>query len=54
MGELGFQNGGDICMCVMNKQFKLPEFVFDSVHVDLQYDISLTITAGGRCACLVL
>ena len=34
-------------MCVVNKQFELPEFVFDSVNVDLQYgDISLTLTAG--------
>ena len=27
-----------ICMCVVNKQFELLEFVFDSVYVDLQYD----------------
>ena len=25
-------------MCVVNKQFELLEFVFDSVYVDLQYD----------------
>ena len=25
-------------MCVMNKQFELPEFVFDSVYDDLQYN----------------
>ena len=38
----------DICMCVVNKQFELLEFVFDSVYVDLQYDeISLTFTAGS-------
>ena len=36
-----------ICMRVVNKQFELLEFVFDSVYVDLQYDeISLTFTAG--------
>ena len=30
-------------MYVMNKQFELLEFVFDSVYVDLQYaNISLT------------
>ena len=34
-GELGFLNCDDICMCVMNKQFELLEFVFDSVYVDL-------------------
>ena len=32
-------------MCVVNKQFDLLEFVFDSVYVDLQCDeISLTST----------
>ena len=34
----------------MNKQFEPPECVFDSVRVDLQYDISLNFTAG--CVCL--
>ena len=34
-------------MCVVNKQFELLEFVFDSIYVDMQYDeISLTSTAG--------
>ena len=47
-GELGFLNCDAICMCVMNKQFELPEFVFDSVYVDLQYDdIFITFTAGS-------
>ena len=47
-GELGFLNCDDVCMCVLNKQFELLEFVFDSVYVDLQYDeISLTFTAGS-------
>ena len=41
-GELDFLDC-DICMCVVNKQFELFEFVFDSVYVDMQYDeISLT------------
>ena len=32
----------DICMCVVNKQFELPEFVFNSVYVAQKYnDISL-------------
>ena len=45
-GELGFMNCDDVCMCVVNKQFELLEFVFDSVYVDLQYDeISLTFTS---------
>ena len=46
-GELDFLNCDDICMCVVNKQFELLEFVFESVYVDLQYnEISLTFTAG--------
>ena len=30
-GELGFLNFDDICMCVVNKQFELFQFVFNSV-----------------------
>ena len=46
--ELGFLNCDDICMCVVNKQFELLEFIFDSVYVGLQQDeISLTFTAGS-------
>ena len=51
-GELGFLNCDDVCMCVVNKQFELLEFVSESVYVDLQYDeISLTLTAGPVCLC---
>ena len=52
-GELGFLNYDDICMCVMNKQFELQKFLFDSLYVDPQYDkISLTFTAGSWvCLC---
>ena len=51
-GEPGFLNCDYICMCVVNKQFELFEFVFDSVYDDLQYDeISLTFTAGNECLC---
>ena len=51
-GELGFLNCDDICMCVVNKQLELIEFVFVSVNVDMQYeDISLTFTAGSVCLC---
>ena len=43
-GELGFLNCDDICMCVVNKQFQLLEF--------MQYDqIYLTFTAGYVCLC---
>ena len=48
-GELGFLNC-DVCMCVVNKQFELLEFVSESVYIDLQYDeISLTFTIGCLC-----
>ena len=41
-------------MCVVNKQFELLEFVFDSVYVDQQYDeISLTFTTGSVSLCCV-
>ena len=51
-GELGFLNCDAVCMCVVNKQFELLEFVYESVYVDLQYDeISLTFTAGPVCLC---
>ena len=52
-GEPGFLNC-DICMRVVNKQFELLEFVFDSAYVDLQYDeISLTFTVGYVSLCCV-
>ena len=45
-GELGFLNCDDFCMCFVNKQYELVEFVSESVYVDLQYDeISPTFTA---------
>ena len=51
-GDIAFLNCDDICMCVVNKQFELLEFVFYSVYVELQYDeISLTFTAGYVCLC---
>ena len=51
-GELGFLNCDVVCMCVVNKQFGLLEFVSESVYVDLQYyEISLTFTAGSVCLC---
>ena len=51
-GELGFLNCDDVCMCVVNKQFEVLEFVSESVYVDLQYDeIYLTFTAGSVCLC---
>ena len=46
-GELGFLNCDDVCMCVVNKQFELLEFVSESVYDE----ISLTFTAGPVCLC---
>ena len=40
--ELGFLNCVDIYMCVVNKQFELLKFVFNSVYDE----ISLTFSAG--------
>ena len=49
-GDLGFLNCYDICMCVVNNQFELLEFVFYSIYVNLQYDeISLTFIAVSMC-----
>ena len=51
-GELAFLNCDDVCMCLVNNQFELLEFVFDSVYVYLQYDkISLIFTAGSVPLC---
>ena len=45
-GELDFLNCYYICMCVVNKQFELLEFIFESIYVDLQFDeISIAFTA---------
>ena len=49
--ELAFLNFDDICMCVVNKQFELLKFVFDSIYVDLQYETYLIFTAGSVCLC---
>ena len=38
------------CMCVVNKQFELLEFVSESVYVDLQYD-EIALIAGPVCLC---
>ena len=54
-GEIGFLNCDDICMCVVNKQFELLWFVFDSVDIDLQYDVISLISTDGSvplwCVC---
>ena len=52
-GELGILNCDDVCMCVVNKQFELLEFVYESVYVDLQYD-EISLLLLGMCVCAVL
>ena len=53
-GEPGCLNCDVICVCVVDKQFELIEFVFDSVYVHLQYyEISLTFTAWYVSLCCV-
>ena len=53
-GEPGYLNCDDMCMCVVNKQFELLQFVFDSVYVDLQnYEIFLPFTVGYVSLCCV-
>ena len=52
-GELGFLNCDDICMCVVNKQFELLEFVFYSVYVDLRCDEIFSLLLLGLCSCVV-
>ena len=37
-GDICVLNCDDICMCDVNKQFELLEFVFNSVYVDLKYN----------------
>ena len=51
-GDIGFLNCYDVCVCVVNKQFELLEFVSESVYVDLQYDeIYLTFIVDFVCLC---
>ena len=51
-GELGFLNCGDMCMCVVNKQFELLEFVFYSVYTFSMMRF-LTVLMLGLCPCVV-
>ena len=51
-GELGFLNCDDVCICVVNKQFYLLEFVLDSVYVDNMM-LFLSLLLLGLCPCVV-
>ena len=52
-GELGFLNCDDVCMCVVNKQFELLKFVFDSVYVSCSMMRFLSLLLLGLCPCVV-
>ena len=52
-GELVFLNCDDVCMCVVNKQFELIEFVFDSVYVTCSMMRFLSLLLLGLCHCVV-
>ena len=51
-GELDFMKCDDICMCVVNKQLELLEFVFDSVYVDRSMMRFISLLLLGLCACV--
>ena len=52
-GELGFLICDDIFMCVVNKQFELLEFVFESVMLTCSMMKFLSLLLLGMCACVV-
>ena len=52
-GELGFLNRDDICMCAMNKQFELLEFVLIPFMLNLSIMRYLSLLLLGLCACVV-
>ena len=56
LGELGFLNCDDIGMCVVNKQFELLDFIFNSVYVDLKYNATYLTFLGlcGVCSHVVV
>ena len=50
MGELCFLDGDYVCVCVVDEQFQLVEFVLYAVYVDLQYG-EVSVVAVARCVC---
>ena len=52
-GELGFLNCDDVCMCVVNKQFELLEFLIPfMLTCSMMRFLSLLLL--GMCPCVVL
>ena len=52
-GELGFLNCDDICMCVVNKQFELLEFVLIPFMLTCNIMRFLSLLLLGLCAYVV-
>ena len=52
-GELGFLKCDDICMCVVNKQFELLEFVLSPFMLTCSMIRFLSLLLLGLCACVV-
>ena len=48
-GEIGFLNCDDICMCVVNKQFELLEFVFIPFMLTCSMMRLLSLLLLGMC-----
>ena len=52
-GELGFLNCDAICMCVVNKQFELLEFVLIPFMLICNIMRFISILLLGLCPCVV-
>ena len=52
-GEHGFLNCDDICMCVVNKQFELLEFVFYPYMLTCSMLRFISLLLLGLCHCVV-
>ena len=52
-GELGFLNCDDICMCVVNNQFELLEFVLIPFMLTCSMIRFLSILLLGLCPCVM-
>ena len=52
-GELGFLNCGDFCMCVVNKQFELLEFVLIPFMLTYCMMTFFSLLLLGLCPCVV-
>ena len=50
--ELDFLNCDDICMCVVNKQFELIEFVFSPFMLTFSIMRFLSLLLLGLCSCV--